>query len=78
MLARGASASLIKNPLLYDTGALHHFIRREKDFIKLNRLHKPFQFDQAVGTSKLTHKGVSRITIGSTNLDLDESLFSPN
>ncbi|KAI1008104.1 hypothetical protein K3495_g126 [Podosphaera aphanis] len=77
-LARGASASLTKNPLLYDTGASHYFVCCEKDFVHLRKLHKPFQFDQAVGTSRLMYQGVSRITIGSQTLDLEESFFSPN
>ncbi|KAI0991980.1 hypothetical protein K3495_g16206, partial [Podosphaera aphanis] len=50
-LARCSSASLIKNPLLYDTGASHHFVRCEKDFVHLKKLRRPFHFDQAIGTS---------------------------
>lgn len=77
-LARVASVSPNKIPLLYDTGASHHFVRCEKDFVRMNKLRKPFRFDQAVGKSTLTHQGVSRVTIGDQTLDLEESLFSPN
>ncbi|POS86093.1 hypothetical protein EPUL_001039 [Erysiphe pulchra] len=36
-----------KNPLLYDTGASHHFIRVKKNFITLKKLANPFEFDQS-------------------------------
>lgn len=47
-VARISTASLHKNPLLYDTGASHHFIRSKHDFLTLARLRKPFKFDQAI------------------------------
>ncbi|KAI0994963.1 hypothetical protein K3495_g13218, partial [Podosphaera aphanis] len=76
-LARAASASLMKNPLLYDTGASHHFVRCKSDFVSLRKLHKPFKFDQAVGASTLTYQGTSRIAIGNQTFELRDSLYSP-
>lgn len=73
-----ATASLQNNPLLYDTGALHHFIRSKKDFIFLQNLSKPFKFEQAVGKSVLTQKGNCRISIGQSTLELSDALFSPD
>lgn len=77
-VARVSSASLHKNLLLYDTGASHHFVRFKSNFLSLNRLRKTFKFDQAIGTSKLTHQGMSSIKIGEEILELSESLYSPN
>ena len=51
-----AGASL-KNCLLYDTGASHHFAGRRDNFVHIEKLTKPFEFDQAVGNSTLTHEG---------------------
>lgn len=76
-VAKVSSISLLKNPLLYDTGASHHFIRNKSDFINLQRLSNPFKFDQAIGTSSLTHQGTSLIQIGEQKFKLKESLFSP-
>ncbi|KAI0991540.1 hypothetical protein K3495_g16647, partial [Podosphaera aphanis] len=71
-----AGASL-KNRLLYDTGASHHFMRRRDDFLNIEKLAKPFEFDQAVGNSSLTHKGTCRLRIGNLSLDLRNALHSP-
>ncbi|KAI0992492.1 hypothetical protein K3495_g15693 [Podosphaera aphanis] len=77
-VARISSASLDKNPLLYDTGASHHFVRSKHDFLTLAKLRKSFKFDQAIGTSVLTHQGTSCVRIGNEILELKESLYSPN
>ncbi|KAI0995709.1 hypothetical protein K3495_g12471 [Podosphaera aphanis] len=77
-VARISPASLHKNPLLYDTGASHHFVCSKHDFLTLAKLRKPFKFDQAIGTSVLTHQGTSCVRIGNEILELKESLYSPN
>lgn len=43
----------------------------------LKELKRPFKFDQALGTSELTHQGTSRLPIGNQILELNESLLSP-
>lgn len=73
-----SAAAKFNNHLLYDTGASHHFVKCREDFVSLRRLTKPFQFDQAVGNSALTHARISRLKIGNLNLDLKDSLHSPN
>lgn len=80
-LANVARASCInkkKNPLLYDTGASHHFVRSKSKFVNLVKLSRPFKFDQAIGTTALTHQGTTQIKIGNKVLKLSESLYSPN
>lgn len=62
-LARAASANLMKNPLLYDIGLSHHFIRHESDFVTFKKLKGPFWLEQADGSSELTHGGTSRFAI---------------
>lgn len=39
-LARASTANLMKNSLLYDTGASRHFIRSVSDFVTLDKLKK--------------------------------------
>ncbi|KAI0992572.1 hypothetical protein K3495_g15613, partial [Podosphaera aphanis] len=77
-VAKISSASLKnKNPLLYDTGASHHFIRVKENFITLKKLSHPFEFDQAIGKSVLTRQGTCRLKVGNISLDLHDSLYSP-
>lgn len=54
-VARASSSKFI-NRLLYDTGASHHFMRKKSDFLVLKELRKPFEYDQAVGYSRLSYK----------------------
>lgn len=71
-----SSVSLLKNHLLYDTGALLYFIRNRNDFINLHKLAKPFKFDQAIRTISLMYQGTSRIKIDEDKLKLEKSLIS--
>ena len=75
-VARAASLR-IKNRLLYDTGASHHFIRNKSDFLSIKKLSKPFEFDQAVGKTKLVHQGTCRLKLGNLSLNLIDALYSP-
>lgn len=74
-----ASASIHnKLPLIYDTGASHHFMPLRSMFCKLYKRPKPFNFDQAVGASSLSEQGNATIKIGHQCLRLSECLYSPN
>lgn len=73
-----ASSIKLKNCLLYDTGASHHFMRNKSDFFSMKKLSKLFEFDQAVGNSKLSYQGSCRVKIGSLTLKLSNVLYSPN
>lgn len=75
-VARVSSDSLNKNPLIYDTGDSHHFVRSKRDFLSLAKLRKTFKFDEAIGTYILTHQGTSSLKIGEEKLELNESLYS--
>lgn len=72
-----ASTMKLNNRLLYDTGASHHFMRNKSDFLSMKKLSKPFEFDQAVGNSKLSYHGSCRVKIGSLTLKLSNVLYSP-
>lgn len=72
-----ASTMNLKNRLLYDTGASHHFMRHKSDFLSMKKLSKPFEFDQAVGNSKLSYQGSCLVKIGNLTLKLSNVLYSP-
>lgn len=72
-----ASTLQMRNHLLYDTGASHHFFRHKNDFVNLEKLSKPFEFDQAVGNHRLSHHGTCSLRIGSTTVNLRNVLYSP-
>lgn len=73
-----ASSIRMKNRLLYDTGASHHFVNCKSDFLTLKKLSKPFEFDQAVGKSKLLYRGICRLLVGNLTLDLKNAFYSPD
>lgn len=77
-VARVSSAIKYKNSFLYDTGASHHFAHNVKDFISMQKLPRPFKFDQAIGSSSLTKQGTFRAVIGSLSLELPQTMYSPN
>lgn len=72
-----ASSSKFNNRLLYDTGASHHFMRKKGDFLFLKNLRKPFEFDQAVGNSRLSYQESCQVTIGNVTIELSNVLYSP-
>lgn len=77
-VARISSAVKCKSTFLYDTGASHDFARDIKDFVTIQKLSKPFRFDQAIGNSVLTQQGTIRAKIGALILDLTQTLYSPD
>ena len=76
-LVHRATSAQIRDCPLYDTGALHHFMKNENAFLSLSKLKTPFKFDQAVGVSTLSHKGTCHLSIGKMTLKLNNALFSP-
>ncbi|KAI1005468.1 hypothetical protein K3495_g2749 [Podosphaera aphanis] len=75
MVRAGAS---LKTRLLYGTDVSHHFARCKDDFVEIKKLAKPFEFDQAVGNSTLTHRATCRLRIENLSLDLKNVLYSLN
>lgn len=63
--------------IIYDTGALHHFVRCESMFRNMYIRQKPLRFDHAVGITHLTKQGVAEISIGDLHFDLSDLLYSP-
>ncbi|KAI1003691.1 hypothetical protein K3495_g4519 [Podosphaera aphanis] len=77
-IAASASTSYSnKVPIIYDTGASHHFMLVKSMFSKIHKRSKPFRFDQAVGASSLTEQGTALIKLGCHNFYLHECLYSP-
>ncbi|KAI0997883.1 hypothetical protein K3495_g10305, partial [Podosphaera aphanis] len=75
--ASASTSSSNKIPIIYDTGASHHFMPVKSMFSKIHKRSKPFRFDQAVGASSLTEQGTALIKLGCHNLYLHECLYSP-
>ncbi|KAI0992889.1 hypothetical protein K3495_g15295, partial [Podosphaera aphanis] len=73
-----ACSRLNTNRTIYDTGASHHFITCEKLFCDMQKLSKPFKFDQAVGNTCLNRQGTAKLKIGSIVIKLHEALYSPS
>nr|ABW72074.1 TE3 [Blumeria hordei] len=64
-----------KKRLLYDTGASHHFVPNKNKFINLKKYSKLFKFDQAVGSSSLTHYGTACLSIGKKSYELHDAVY---
>ncbi|KAI0992945.1 hypothetical protein K3495_g15239, partial [Podosphaera aphanis] len=61
--ASASTSSSNKIPIIYDTGASHHFMPVKSMFSKIHKRSKPFRFDQAVGASSLTEQGTALIKL---------------
>lgn len=66
-----------KTRLLYDTGASHHFVPNKECFVTFTKRSRKFKFDQAVGSTSLTHHGTASLRLGNFNLELHHALYSP-
>ncbi|KAI0997539.1 hypothetical protein K3495_g10647 [Podosphaera aphanis] len=75
--ASASTSSSNKVPIIYDTGASHHFMPVKSMFSKIHKRSKSFRFNQAVGASSLTEQGTALIKLGCHNLYLHECLYSP-
>ncbi|KAI0991818.1 hypothetical protein K3495_g16369, partial [Podosphaera aphanis] len=69
--------SIDRDTLIWDSGASNHFINNRAAFTSLNKLDKPFRFDQAVNKTSLSHGGTAYVKIGNSKIMLTEALYSP-
>lgn len=73
-----APSRLIEKLTIYDTGASHQFVNDKSMFLSIKKTDKPFNFDQAVGSSSLDSSGMAVLTFRIFKFRLHDTFCSPS